>query len=104
MSRRLVEGQTGPVDKQLKVDGVALNLTGFTVALVLKTRAAVAVNTAGKVAVFDAAAGKVRYNPGATDLTAANSPYRAHWQVTDGVSKVHFFPSGEAEIWTVHPQ
>jgi len=104
MSRRLVEGQTGPVDKQLKVDGAALPLDGCTVTLVLKDRTGAAVDTAGKVSVFDVAAGKVRYNPGATDLVAAKAPYRAHWKLVDGVSKIHFFPSDDPEPWTVHPQ
>jgi hypothetical protein len=104
MSRRLVEGQTGPVDKQLKVDGVALNLAGCTVALVLKTRLGGLVDTATKVSVTDAPTGKVRYNPGSSDLTTASSPYGAHWKVTDGATKIHFFPSGDPEQWTVHPQ
>lgn len=103
MSRRLVEGQTGPVDKQLKVDGVALPLAGCTVALVLQTRAGVLVDTAGKVVVLNEATGQVRFNPAATDLVAASSPYRAHWKLTDGSSKIHFFPSDDPEPWTVHP-
>ena len=104
MSRRLVEGQTGPVDKQLKVDGVALNLSGYTVALVLHTRLGALVDTVAKVLVLDEAAGKVRFNPGTTDLVSASSPYRAHWKVTDGTNKIHYFPSDDPEPWTVHPQ
>jgi hypothetical protein len=102
MSRRLVEGQTGPVDKQLKVDGVALNLAGCTVGLVLKNRLGVGITTTGKVTVTEEATGKVRFSPGATDLSAAASPYGAHWQVTDGPGKIHFFPSDDPEPWTVH--
>lgn len=104
MSRRLVEGQTGPVDKQLKVDGVALDLTDYTVTLVLKNRLSTTIDTAGKVSTFDAPNGKVRFNPAAADLVAANSPYAAHWKVVDGVGKIHFFPSGDPEEWTIHPQ
>jgi hypothetical protein len=104
MSRRIVEGQTGPVDKQLLVDGVAISLSACVVTLVLKDRTGTLVDTAGKVAVLDEPTSKVRYNPGASDLSAAKSPYRAHWKVVDGSTKIHFFPSDDPEPWTVHSQ
>jgi len=104
MSRRIVEGQTTPVDKQLKIDGAAFSLAGATVSLVLKDKDGATVDATGKVSVTDMATSKVAYNPGASDLVGKKSPYRAHWKVVDGTGKIHFFPSDKAEEWTVHEQ
>lgn len=94
MDVQLTEGWTGPVDVQLLADGVAVNLTSCTVALVLTGRDGVAVTTTGNVTIIDAAAGKVRYSPDAADLDADQSPYRARYKVTDVLGKIVYFPSG----------
>lgn len=98
----LVEGWTGPLDFALKANGAAQDLTGATVVLILSKRDGVAVDTAADVSIIDAAAGTVRYAPDATDLTYADNPYRARFKVTDGAGKITFFPSGEADKWTVY--
>jgi uncharacterized phiE125 gp8 family phage protein len=99
----LVEGWTGPIDETLQKAGVAENLTGMTVALLLQKASGAAVDTAGDVTITDAPAGKVRYSPDPTDLLAAETPHVARWQVTDGAGKVVFFPSEAGEVWTILP-
>jgi hypothetical protein len=99
----LVEGWTGPIDEILQKAGVAENLTGMTVALLLQKASGAAVDTAGDVTIMDAPAGKVRYSPDPTDLLAAETPHVARWQVTDGAGKVVFFPSEAGEVWTILP-
>ncbi len=102
MQVELVEAWTGPIDMQLKADGVGPDLTGTTVALILRGNDDALVDTSGDVSIIaPATAGKVRYSPGAADLVAAKSPYRARWKVTDAGSKVVYFPNGTADQWIV---
>lgn len=98
----IVHGWTGPLDFVLQESGVAKDLSGLTVGLILKDKDGNAINAT--VQVVDAVAGKVRYLPGANDLSSKKSPYTAHWKVTDGSNKDVFYPSGEADSWTVYPQ
>lgn len=95
----LVEGQTAAVDAQLLNDGAAPDLTGCTLALELKGTDGAAVTTT--VAFRDPAVATVRYSPGALDLSAAKSPYRARWKVTDALGKIAWWPNGEPEKWIV---
>lgn len=97
MAENLVVGQTEPVEQQLTRNGVAENLTGATVELIL-WRGAVTINTAADVTAYDVALGKVRYTPDWDDLTPG--VYQARWKVTKG-SSIGFFPDGPADIWTV---
>ncbi len=98
----LVEGWTGNVDMRLKADGVAQNLTGSVVTLILRDRNGVEVDTTGDVSVPDAVNGIVRYGPDSVDLTNVGSPYSARWRVVDGSSKVTFFPSSvDPDAWKV---
>ena len=99
-----VAGTTGPQDFKLLVDGVAADLTGKTVALILTGRDGVVVDTVGDVSVTGVLTGEVRYSPDSTDVPAANTPYTARWAVTDGAGKVVFFPSGAADRWNVFAQ
>lgn len=102
MRQHLVEGWTGAVDYQLKKDGVALNLTGMTVALVAQDKNRAAVTFTGTVAVVDAATGKVQFNPAAADFDHQKSPYFVRWKVTDAASKVVYFPNSfDAEEWWI---
>lgn len=99
----IVEGWTGELGPfTLKADGVAVDLTGMTVGLVLKKRAGETVSTLGNTRVDDAPnTGRVYYAPDADDMVNALSPYTVHWQVTDGVGKVVFFPNGAADTIVV---
>ena len=100
----ITEGTTKRQDFILKADGVAVNLTGQTVTLLLKDRDGTTIDTTGDVTVPDAANGKVGYKPDTADLTAAKSPYSAKWKVADGTGDVDFHPSGEPDVWVVHRQ
>lgn len=97
----LVEGWTDPVDCILKADGVALNLTGITVAMLAYDRANTLLTLTGTVSVPSAATGQVRFTPAATDLLNANSPMKVRWKLTDGAGKVRFIPNADADKWTV---
>ncbi len=94
----IVEGETierGPFT--LEADGAPVDLTGMTIALVLRAKDGTLVETAGDTRIDDdPATGRVYWTPDATDLSWQQSPYSLHWQVTDSDGKVVFFPSGDA--------
>lgn len=98
----VVEGWTdelGPFT--LKADGVAVDLTGMTVALVLTDVLGATVTIAGSTRVdSDPTTGKVYYQPTAADLTNALQPYKLRWRVTDGADVV-FFPNAAADTIAV---
>jgi hypothetical protein len=97
----LVEGWTGPIDMQLTMDGVAGNMTGTTVALVLRDNAGALVTLGGVSSWVDAVLAKARYAPVAADLLMSKSPYTARWKVTDATSKDVFFPNADSDVWIV---
>ncbi len=101
MAEDLTEGWTGPLDFILLIDGVAANLTGATVELVLYDSLGTLVTTSGDVTVVTAATGHVRYTPDSTDLSSSLSPYKAKFKVTLS-GEVTFFPKGAADVWTVY--
>ena len=43
----------------------------------------------------------MRYLPDANDFVARRAPYLARFKVTDMLSQIVFFPSGEAEVINV---
>lgn len=97
----LVEGQTDPIDCILKADGVALNLTGITVAILAYDRGNTLLALTGTVSVPSAATGQVRFSPTSTDLLNTNSPMKVRWKLTDGAGKIRFIPNADADKWTV---
>lgn len=97
----VVEGWTDPLDFTLKVNGVAKDLTGMTVLLQMWDRSGTAIGLTGTTSVPTPASGLVRFSPGAADLTAARSPIKARWKVTDGAGKIGYFPNGDADRWMV---
>jgi len=97
----LVEGWTGNIDYQLKADGIAVNLNGLTVSIVARKQDGAAITLTGTLTITDEPTGKVRFAPGATDILAASSPCQVRFKVTDGFSKVTYFPSGGAEQWNI---
>jgi hypothetical protein len=98
----LVGGWTGYIDEQLLADGVAVDLTGCTVALLLRKKDGSTLTLQGLTSVTNAAQGRVRFAPHADDLDATESPYVCRWKVTDGTGKVVYFPGGRADVWTVY--
>lgn len=95
-----VEGALRPKVWTLGVGGVAEDLTGGTVALILTARDGSTVDTSSRVAIVSAPAGTVSYTPGAGDLVAHLSPYRATWQVTIGGVPARF-PEVDPLVWHV---
>jgi hypothetical protein len=100
----IVEGETierGPFT--LEADGTAIDLTGLTVTLVLRDREGSLVSTSGKTRVDDdPTTGRVYWTPGATDVSAAKSPYEMHWSVEDGDGAKAFSPNGRADGLSVY--
>ena len=104
-TRHFVEGETQPLTVTL-YDGdgatrVAIDGTSLVVTLVVRDRTGATVPMTGKVDWEVVAAGSATYEPEATDLRAANSPYAARWIVTDGQGDWAAYPNGEAERWVV---
>lgn len=104
MEIQITGGWTGDVLMQLLADGVAVNLTGTTVALVLRDRDGTLVDTSGDLTVTDPATGKVTWNPDAADLAVAKTPHRLRFKVTDAGSKIVYFPSGPAILVRVYAE
>jgi hypothetical protein len=101
----VVQGWTGNLDFQLKVEGTpAILSTDDTVSLILRRADGVLVSTTSEVVIISASDGKVRYTPGATDLLTRHAPYGARFKLVDPLGKVVFFPNGRADLWNVHSQ
>jgi hypothetical protein len=105
-----VEGQTARITFQLQevsTAGVTSNLdgTGFTVSdLLLTTCDGRAVDTTSDFGWVSAAAGTVYYDPDAADFVAQFSPYRVRVKITDGDSKIRYYPSSvDFALITVAP-
>lgn len=97
----LVQGWTSPVDFRLDADGVAVDLSGMTVTLVLSTNNGELVSLGGSTSLLDATGGQVRYTPSTGGGDFVKGSFRGRWQVVDGDSKVVYFPNGEADTWNV---
>lgn len=107
----VVSGWTGLLGPfTLKVDGTPLNLTGYTVTLVVKTSLGVVVALGGTVALRNQTSfpGQVTYTPVATDFvwetgsTLERQPYTIHWKVVDGPGQIVYFPNGAADEISVY--
>lgn len=105
---QLTEGWTellGPFI--LKNDGVALNLTGFTVSLSLRGTNGVLVPILASQITVDplqstTGAGKVYYRPVAGNIKAVYSPYTIRWKVVDSAGDVIYVPNGVPNIIEVY--
>lgn len=78
------QGETEPIFAQQIYDstGSPVNLAGATGSLVLRNQASPsAVTVTGRVTIFDAANGKIQWQPSAQD-TSAPGLYQAKWQIT----------------------
>lgn len=99
----IVEGWTARLSFQLKDDDVAISGTGLTVsALDIVGSDGVAVDTTGDYGWLVQASGTVYYDPDSADFVASKSPYRVRYQLTDGSSKVAWYPNGAADTIIVH--
>jgi hypothetical protein len=95
----IVEGWTDEIGPfTLKADDVAVDLTGLTVELIIRSKNGALVETTSDARVDDdPTTGQVYWTPDAADLSYADSPYAIRWKVTDGDGNVVFFPSGAAD-------
>jgi len=98
----VIEGETARLTIPLLEDGAAVNITGFTMSDLLITGSdGTAVTTTADFGVVSASAGTVYYDPDADDFSAAKSPYRVRVKMTDGDSKVRYYPNGASAQITV---
>lgn len=110
----IVEGWTQEIGPfTLRINQLAIALTGFTVSLELRDSNGTVVTPGGTVRVAAdqiAEKGHVYYTPVAADFTwitaegtgALPQDYRMHWKVVDGSNKVVYFPNGAADVIAVH--
>lgn len=108
----LVEGWTGSLDFQLNREAVRgttassgpQDLSGTTVSLVLRgQKGEIVRNSTEGVSVLNPTSGIVRYTPrSSSDLLTARSPYTARFRVQGSTGDIVYFPSGKADVWTVH--
>lgn len=101
-----VEGATAP--KRFRIrdkDGVAVDLTGKTVTLVLAKfrEPTVTVSTTGDVTVVDPTDGIIAFAPDAGDLRAVDSPLSARFKIEG--SDIAYAPEEDADAlqWLVRP-
>ena len=97
-----VEGWTGVIEYQLLADDVAVNLTGFTVGIQTFGADQGPLSLGGTVVVTSSTGGKVEYRPATTcELKSVYSPIQVRFKVTDGASKITYYPNAAPELWTV---
>jgi hypothetical protein len=95
----IVEGWTGALPFTLKADGTAINLTGLTVAIVLKDcHDYVVKNSTSGISVTGSTSGQVEYAPSSSDFAANRSAYRVRFKVTDSTGRIVYFPNGAANL------
>lgn len=105
MKYDIVEGTSSNLQFQLLENGVAINLTGITVTLLLEDRVGTTVTSPGTVTTVDATTGKVQLAPTGTSVFVASSgPYYARWKLTDGSGKVAYVPTSNRDIWNITGQ
>lgn len=104
-------GLLGPFT--LRIDSVAVVLTGFTVELIIHNGQGTPITPGGTVTILDQVSfpGQVTYQPVAADFAYVlgqgsdrRQSFRIHWKVTDGANKVVYFPSADASELGVYRQ
>ncbi len=99
----VVEGWTGALPFTLLADGVAVDLTGMTVSIVLRDgRGNTLVDSTSGLSVTSATGGQVSYAPSSSDFVARYTPYRIRFRVRDALAKVVYFPNVDEDIIKVN--
>jgi len=101
MAIELVTGWTEELLYVLKNNGVAVSLSGATVALVARDSADNPLTLSGAVSVVDESTGQVQFAPALGDITKTHSPYRVRFKVTAADGRISYFPNKEPERWIV---
>jgi hypothetical protein len=95
----------------LRIDGAAIDLTGFTITMELKKWGATSWSTGGgliEIAPNQVAnRGELYYTPLATDFVWTSSPspkqlYLVRFRVVDTINKVATFPNGDPDTIAVY--
>jgi hypothetical protein len=103
MMRHFHEGRTKHIDTQILGNGLPFDASGMTLAIELRDRTGALFTPTGAVSWLDITQSKVRFTPGATDLTVARSPIGVYFKLTAGAD-VDFAPTGEGDEWIIHPR
>lgn len=99
MTIYLVEGWTERVRINLLADDVAINLTGYTVELIVYNSSGT-LTLVGTSGIDDPVTGTVYFDPDASDLVKGR--LKARWKVIDPSGKVAFFPNTvDPDIWVI---
>lgn len=102
----IVEGWSGALPFTLKADGTAVDLTGLTVQIVLKSADGTVVkNTSSGITVTASTAGQVEYLPSTSSgdlFLASQTPYKIRFKVTDATPKTVYFPNDEEDLIEVN--
>jgi hypothetical protein len=77
-----------------------MDLTGATVALLLRNVHRVLVIVEAGITILDAAGGKIGYGPNPAQLNAAAAPYSARWRVTTA-DEARICPFPDPDTWEV---
>ncbi len=91
----IVEGWSGPIDFQLKENGVAADLTGDTMTAEAVDRRRQPTTLTGDLSIISATDGKIRLTPDTGDFIASASPYELRFKRTT-IAGIVFYPNGEA--------
>lgn len=98
----IVEGTTDSVNFQLLDNGAPIDLTGFTVTLLLENRNGNPVPSPGTVSVTLASQGKVKLAPTNVNVFEAdNGPYYARWKLVDSLGKIGYVPNLNRDVWQI---
>ncbi len=96
-----IEGDTSQRLFILSQDGVAVDLTGATVDVMLRPAGgAGAVPRVYAATIVSASEGKIGWSPSPSYLKLSESPYTARLRVTSG-GVVYYFPFPNPDLWRV---
>lgn len=101
----VVEGWTAALPFTLKGDGDPVDLTGLTVAVLLKDARGVYLrnDTTAGVSVTNATGGEIEYTPASSsEFVARWTPYKIRFRVSDGSSDRVFFPNEDEDVIKVN--
>jgi hypothetical protein len=104
----IVEGWTAALPFTAEADGVGFDLTGLTVAIVLKnSELTIVKESSSGITVTDSTAGEWQYEAATSSgdlFLSAQSPYRLRLKVTDAFGKLAYFPNDEESLIEVNPK
>ena len=97
----IAAGTTSTFYFQLLNEGVPIDLTDFTVTLLLAGSDGVAISPAGTLTVLAGSNGVVSYAPAVVDISTALSPFKVRWVLTEDTGIVSYIPNAYRDEWDV---